>query len=87
MMKRIKARRSRRLLAMTLVCLLSWAGTPLRAWGQEESEIPNDARLEGYGEKVVLDSSNATMTWLGFGFFSAVALLALFKDAKRSHLD
>ena len=87
MIEPMRIRLPRRSLVVTLGCLLSSAGMPSGASAQEEVEVENDARMEGYGEKMVLDSSNATMTWLGFGFFSAIALLALFKDAKRSHLD
>jgi len=73
-------------LVVVLACLVSWAGLPAGA-GAQEVDIENDSRLEGYGDKVFLGGGNATMTWLGFAFFSAIALLALFKDAKRSHLD
>ena len=73
-------------LIVSLACLVSWAGMPAGVHAQEV-DIEHDSRLEGYGEPLLLGGSNATLTWLGFAFFSAVALLALFKDAKRSHLD
>ena len=34
-----------------------------------------------------LDAGNTAMTWAGFSVLAIVALLGLFKDAKRSHLD
>jgi hypothetical protein len=83
-----KARRWRGLLVSS-ACLLAWAGSPAgcNLAQAQEVEIENDARLEGYGEKVILDGGNTAMTWAGFSVLAIVALLGLFKDAKRSHLD
>jgi hypothetical protein len=75
-----------RKLALTLACLLPLAGAPATAPAQEV-EIEHDGRREGYGEKMVMDGGNNAMTWLGFGLLAVISLLALFKDAKRSHLD
>jgi hypothetical protein len=75
-----------------LLCLLAWAGVPMpspssRAVAQE-LEIPTDARFEGYGtDKVTIEESNSAMTWVGFTFLCLIALLGMFKDAKRTHLD
>jgi hypothetical protein len=76
-----------------LLCLLTWAGVPLgpapssRAVAQE-LEIETDARYEGYGtDKVTIEESNSAMTWVGFTILCLIALLGLFKDAKRTHLD
>ena len=76
----------RRKWMVTLVCLLSLAGMPGGAMAQEV-EITHDARLEGYQDPVTLEEGSLAMTWLGFAFVAAIALLGLFKDAKRSHLD
>ena len=76
-----------RRLVVTLACLLPLAAAPSGALGQEV-DIEHDGRREGYGEKLVLtDGGNNAMTWFGFGVLAVIALLALFKDAKRSHLD
>lgn len=70
-----------------LAGLCSYAAVPTTATAWE-LEIDHDARLEGYGEgSVLLEESNLTLPWLGFGLISAIALLGMFKDAKRSHLD
>jgi hypothetical protein len=75
---------------LALACVLSWAGAvaPPGAMAQE-LEIEHDARLEGYGNdaKVALDDKSTAMTWVGFTVIALIALLGLFKDAKRSHLD
>lgn len=67
-----------------LACVLALSAGTARA---QELEIETDARLEGYGEQMAMEPGNTAMTWAGFGFCSAVALLGLFKDAKRTHLD
>ena len=89
MIERMTGRKRRTLhkLAVSLACLVSWAALPAASVHAQELDIENDSRLEGYGDKMFMGGGNATLTWLGFAFFSAVALLALFKDAKRSHLD
>jgi hypothetical protein len=89
MIERMSSRRRRTLhkLIVSLACFGSWVAMPPAKVYADEPEIENDSRLEGHGEKMVLGGGNATLTWLGFAFFSAIALLALFKDAKRSHLD
>ena len=72
---------------VTLVCLMSWACVPQQRAGAQDLEVETDARLEGYSDKMVMEPANTAMTWAGFGFIAVVALLGLFKDAKRSHLD
>jgi hypothetical protein len=72
---------------VTLVCLMSWACVPPRGANGQELEVETDARLEGYADKMPMEPANTAMTWAGFGFIAVVALLGLFKDAKRSHLD
>ena len=76
----------RRKWLVTLVCLMSWTCVPQGA-GAQELEVETDARLEGYADKMMMEPANTAMTWAGFGFIAVVALLGLFKDAKRSHLD
>jgi LPXTG-motif cell wall-anchored protein len=36
---------------------------------------------------VTIEESNSAMTWVGFTILCLIALLGLFKDAKRTHLD
>ena len=73
-----------------LVCLVAWAGMPLSTSPAvaQELEIEHDARYEGYGQdKVVVEEGSMAMTWVGFTILCLIALLGLFKDAKRTHLD
>jgi hypothetical protein len=80
MMKRMK----RIVLVFVLACLAAPSGAALA----QELEVETDARLEGYPEKMgMVDPGNTAMTWAAFGFCAAVAILGLFKDAKRTHLD
>ena len=64
-------------------------GMPSVAGAVEEPEIPpNDGRVEGYNQNnVKLDKPSVALVWMAFAALSVVALAALFKDPKRSHLD
>ena len=67
--------------------LLIAAAAPVAALAQED-EVKHDARLDGYTTQNVLVSNDSTaLIWLLFVFLGVVALAALFKDAKRTHLD
>jgi hypothetical protein len=86
-------RRTVRKWLVPLLCLLGWAVAPLapspsaRAFAQE-LELETDARYEGYGsDKVTIEEGSAAMTWVGFTILCLIALLGMFKDAKRTHLD
>lgn len=85
-MKTERGSRIRPLLVGLLMSIAALTATPGNAVAQE-NELNHDARLEGYKDSVALEEGNLAMTWLGFGVVSVIALLALFKDAKRSHLD
>ena len=52
----------------------------------EEGEV-RDGRLEGYTQKVAMDTGGMGLTWLGFVILAVIGVSALFKSAKRSHLD
>jgi hypothetical protein len=77
--------RTARLAAFALVLALASFAAP--AWAQE-SEVTHDARTMGYpsDNQVGLEGGTA-VTWLLFIAVAIVGLSALFKDAKRSHLD
>ena len=74
-------------LCLCASALVALAPSPARA---QEEEIKQDARLEGYanaGGNVSVPNQSTALIWLLFVFLGVVALAALFKDAKRSHLD
>ena len=78
----------RRWLLLACLCagaLLSVAPSTARA--QDEDEIKLDARLEGYQGNVSVSNQSTALIWLLFIFLAVVAAGALFKDAKRTHLD
>jgi len=53
----------------------------------QDDEVKRDARLEGYQGNVSVENQSTALIWLLFVFLGVVALTALFKDAKRTHLD
>ena len=52
----------------------------------EEAEA-RDARLEGYANKVAMDTGGMGLTWIGFVVLAVIGVSAMFKSAKRTHLD
>ena len=75
------------LIASMWVCTLAVLLSPAVVLAQEE-EIKRDARLEGYAQKVMVDSGDSTaLNWLLLVFLAMVALGVMFKNAKRTHLD
>jgi hypothetical protein len=73
-----------------LLCFVAWAGVPLSSARAADIvlEVDHDARLEGYGrDTVAIEESNSAMTWVGFTILCLIALLGIFTDATRTHLD
>ena len=75
-----------RLLALC-VAAVSVLHAPLAALAQDEESKIYDARLEGYGSSVTLDSGGSGLTWLLLIVLAALCLGVLFKSSGRSHLD
>jgi hypothetical protein len=73
---------------LVLVLVLSFT-YPVQAQrsGQEEQAPIVDARLEGYEQRVTLDDGGVGLVWMVFILLGAICLGALFKDARRTHLD
>jgi len=74
---------------LTLYFTLAVLLAPVIAFAKQEDEEAQrlEARLEGYTQQVRLTSGSTALTWLLIGFLSVVCLAALFKNAKRTHLD
>ena len=66
-----------------LALALLW---PAAAMAQDE-DVKYDARLDGYENKVHLDSDSTALTWLLLVALAMVAMGVMFKNAKRTHLD
>ncbi len=60
---------------------------PTAARAADDDEILHDARTEGYPQKVQVTKASVALVWLAFLFLSVVSMAAIFKDAKRTHLD
>jgi hypothetical protein len=74
----------RKLLAL-VIALSSLAAMPMGALA--EDKVSYDGRLDDYNRNVTLDGGSAALTyfiWVGLG---ALAVIVMFRDSKRSHLD
>ena len=81
----LPARMWRRLIAQCVSCaVMVMSAAPALA---QEDAPKHDARLDGYASNVALPGNSTALMWLLFVFLGVVALAALFKDAKRTHLD
>ena len=79
-----KLRRWATVLALACATLVMTAAPALA----QEDEVKHDARLDGYAaSSVAVPNDSTALIWLLFVFLGVVALAALFKDAKRTHLD
>ena len=81
-LKRFSRARRALLCASTAAAVL-----PPAALAQEADEVKHDARLDGYENKVHVDSDTTALTWLLLVFLSMVGLGVMFKNARRTHLD
>ena len=80
------ARSKRWVLVACLSAVLALTALAPSALAQEE-EVPRDARLEGYPQKVHLDNDSPALSYILLIVLAALALSVMFKNAKRSHLD
>jgi hypothetical protein len=92
--QRRKARtRSASPLAGLCLGLLIVVSAPTAALAQPEEREIIDARLEGYAAEknqpvnVTLEGGSTALTWVTFTVLAVIGLGAMFKDAKRTHLD
>jgi hypothetical protein len=81
----LSARTLRRLVALAFAGAVMLASA-VPALAQEDAP-KHDARLDGYASNVAMPGNSTALMWLLFVFLGVVALAALFKDAKRTHLD
>ena len=75
-----------RLLYIAWTAALTLFMPALALAADDEGVIPN-AKAMGYKVKVVVPDRSTTVVWLLFFLLAAVCIAAVFKNAKRSHLD
>jgi len=76
----------RRIIAACVLSSVLAMPSPARA-AVEEEEVLHDARTEGFQGKVQVQKASVALVWLAFLSLALVSMAALFKDAKRTHLD
>jgi hypothetical protein len=70
------------------VFLLAVAFAPLSARADDSSAPKSfDGRLDDYAQPVTLDGNGTALTYFLFVGLGFIGLGALFKNARRSHLD
>lgn len=77
----------RRLISIycVLIGILAMPGMLLAASSDDEKHI--DARLVNYAKPVAVEEASTTLLWLLMIFLAIVCVGAMFKQAKRTHLD
>jgi hypothetical protein len=60
--------------------------SPAMALAADEDKMP-DARIQNFSKPVSLPEGGTALTWLLLIFLTVICLAALFKNAKRTHLD
>jgi hypothetical protein len=69
-----------------LVFLLTVAIAPLSAMA-EDAPKSYDGRLDDYAQPVTVDTNGTALTYFLFVALGFICLGAMFKNARRSHLD
>ena len=60
--------------------------SPVMALAADEDKAP-DARIQNFSKPVSIPEGGTALTWLLLIFLTVICLAALFKNAKRTHLD
>jgi hypothetical protein len=75
-------------LLVALACWLTPATTASAASKEDEETARQEARLEGYATSVhVPGGGGSGMAWAMVCGVSVIAVVCLFKNARRTHLD
>ena len=59
---------------------------PVMALAADDEKLP-DARIQNFSKTVSVPEGGTALTWLLLIFLTLICLAALFKNAKRTHLD
>ena len=73
-------------LALCIVALFSFAA-PSRSLADDAAPPDHDARLDGYPQKMVLDSGGTAFTYVVMVVVGGIAIGTMFIKGKRTHLD
>ena len=73
--------------SFTALILSGMLALPTVARAADDETPEHDARTEGYNVKVQVTKASVALVWLAFLFMSVVGMAAIFKDAKRTHMD
>jgi hypothetical protein len=77
----------KRWLLLACLCVAALILGPSKALAVDDDEVERDGRIEGYTGSVSVENQSTALMWLLFVFLGVIGLIALFKDAKRTHLD
>jgi hypothetical protein len=81
MMKSMKAR------LLQMICwVVGVLALPAMTLAADEDKLP-DARIQNFTKTVSVPEGGTALTWLLLIFLTVICLAALFKNAKRTHLD
>lgn len=83
----IASMRWRQFTAACVTVLVLSFNSAAHAGLEDEEEILHDGRTEGYTQKVQVVKASTSLVWLAFIALSVLSVSAMFKDAKRTHLD
>ena len=78
----LKNARLLRVVCWIVAVLLS----PAMVLAADEDKLP-DARIQNFNKTVSIPEGGTALTWLLLIFLTVICLAALFKNAKRTHLD
>jgi hypothetical protein len=71
---------------LQLICCMIAMLSPSLALAADDEKLP-DARIQNFTKVVTIPEGGTALTWLLLIFLSVICLAALFKNAKRTHLD
>lgn len=78
----------RRFIVLGVLVFVLALSTSARTASADDTDITHDARVDGYRPPTgLINPSSEYTTWVLFLFIGIVGVSALFKDAKRTHLD
>ncbi len=72
--------------ALRVICVMVVMLSPAVAMAADDEKLP-DARIQNFAKPVTVPEGGLALTWLLLIFLTLICLAALFKNARRTHLD